>query len=553
MCEGDGDERPQLLAEVENSRWLIWLIRTVITLCFLVTLTNSMEVSNLASKKALQNESRGNKWKAHFFFADPIPLCKGTEDNVEINISSYDLSFSELNTALRKYREGSQTVIRQLSLSHEVAVRTEQLLVPLSKKTNLLSHNIERKISKVAELLERNSFVLESLLRPFPATIGFTKFTCDRNATTNSPAVPKERIDTLLESSGEPLPRLARYIPPYKLGNQGANEFHTEEQPYEEATQIIAHITRDWTLGGAPVRRITYHWIVDQLWKYHGEQEGSSILSPILVPGAGMGRLAYDIAFSHREHKTSDNETKKHYFPFEVEAADSSLVMASAAHHIINNASRSQNEIYPFVNDPFSNEVETELRWEGVSFPENSVIDTLNGWNTSQGGKMFMNEPSLAYTIGDFVVTYTSKAKQEMYGSIATCFFIDTATNIYEYILTIKNLLRHKGLWINVGPVQWHRNAQLQPSTEELKQIIKLFGFKIHHWEIEDRIVGYRHNDDVLSSASGFSRFTRSEGYRPLKFVATLEDSEEAGDLFPLLEKLRFTTGRKSMMHQSVS
>ena len=162
-------------------------------------------------------------------------------------------------------------------------------------------------------------------------------------------------------------------------------------------------------------------------------------------------------------------------------------------------------------------------------------------------GQQTHQRPRLSYVIGDFVSIYASPSKHGMYGSIATCFFIDTATNIYKYILTIRNLLRIGGVWFNLGPVQWHRNAQLNPSTEELKDAILLAGFKIAHWEVSDKLLAYRHPEDILKG-------TRAEAYRPLKFVAELASNEYVvrdkveADLISSLEKLRQVTGQRSMI-----
>lgn len=39
----------------------------------------------------------------------------------------------------------------------------------------------------------------------------------------------------------------------------------------------------------------------------------------------------------------------------------------------------------------------------------------------------------------------------ESWDVIATCFFIDTAKNIVEYLETIYNALKFGGTWINIG------------------------------------------------------------------------------------------------------
>lgn len=37
-----------------------------------------------------------------------------------------------------------------------------------------------------------------------------------------------------------------------------------------------------------------------------------------------------------------------------------------------------------------------------------------------------------------------------------TCFFIDTANNILDYIDTIYDILKVNGCWINFGPLEYH-------------------------------------------------------------------------------------------------
>jgi len=75
-------------------------------------------------------------------------------------------------------------------------------------------------------------------------------------------------------------------------------------------------------------------------------------------------------------------------------------------------------------------------------------------------------------------------------------------------------LLKPKtGIWINCGPVQWHQNAILRPSVDELKDLIKALGWSIKFWSIDSKPVTYRDND------SDFARTTNYEGYRPLRFV----------------------------------
>jgi hypothetical protein len=86
----------------------------------------------------------------------------------------------------------------------------------------------------------------------------------------------------------------------------------------------------------------------------------------------------------------------------------------------------------------------------------------------------------------------------------------------------MQHLIRFGGLWINVGPVQWHRHAVLQPSVDELYDLVVSFGFDILYWKIDVDPVAYRHYEDPGDAS--FVRTTNYEAYRPLRLVAIRRD-----------------------------
>ncbi|KAL3809883.1 hypothetical protein ACHAXA_010492 [Cyclostephanos tholiformis] len=515
------------------------------------------------------------EWKASFYF---VCSSSGSVAHQDHALELDRASFNELQKALRRYREMADGIIRQLSIAHEVASRTEQLLFPhhhrkcTNTSPSFLSCKLEQTITKSAQFLEHNYFVLEGLLKPFPVVVLPPLHEVMESHPSSIPACYTNTISSSLSNSRftfpppiddtdrsktirRPIQSLARYIPPYKPSQNNADKF--VEAPYDTAAHIITHLVRDWTASGKSIRQDTHDWIVDQLCKLHNNRiagysyvglnsEFYSPLSPVIVPGAGMARLAFDIAFTNTEK--DDCGSNMVPYPFIVEAVDNSIVMAAATYHILHRAANRRpdtdfSKIYPFVSDPFTNEVDSRRRWEPAEFTDENISNMFIHFDPQQSN----HRPRLSYVIGDFVSLYASPSKSGMYGSIVTCFFIDTATNIYEYLLTIRNLLRIGGVWINLGPVQWHQNAQLQPSTEELKDIIVLAGFKIIHWEVYENLLAYRHPDDTLIG-------TRAEAYRPLKFIVALgpdehvNDEGETGDLMSSMEILRQMTGRSSMV-----
>lgn len=78
------------------------------------------------------------------------------------------------------------------------------------------------------------------------------------------------------------------------------------------------------------------------------------------------------------------------------------------------------------------------------------------------------------------------KPQKAEWDIVLTCFFLDTAKNILNYVHTIANIIPEGGLWANVGPLLYHfadsqTEMSIELSWEELKPgeyhqlIMKLF------------------------------------------------------------------------------
>ncbi|WJX38788.1 carnosine N-methyltransferase [Trifolium repens] len=70
--------------------------------------------------------------------------------------------------------------------------------------------------------------------------------------------------------------------------------------------------------------------------------------------------------------------------------------------------------------------------------------------------------------------------------AVVTCFFIDTAHNIVEYIEIISQILKDGGVWINLGPLLYHfadtygkdDDMSIELSLEDVKRIALHYGFE---------------------------------------------------------------------------
>jgi carnosine N-methyltransferase len=103
---------------------------------------------------------------------------------------------------------------------------------------------------------------------------------------------------------------------------------------------------------------------------------------------------------------------------------------------------------------------------------------------------------------GDFTKMYNDKP--DFYDCVITCFFIDTAKNIMEYIEVIKKVLKKGGIWINFGPLTYHWIGYQNIPTIELpydilKDVIINYGFEFLHEE-KNKTVIYCEIEDFMKN-----------------------------------------------------
>lgn len=379
--------------------------------------------------------------------------------------SSAPLAWKDLGKALSQHENEVSFCLRGLSRSLEVALSSEQDLgLP-----PLLSKRLQDRIDRLAPILDHDANVLRQWLKPFPVV----QVLADKPHDNSRPSSNKNnnnnkghgRVDKETTS---------------RMHHQTVSE-STVASSYETSSQVVAHVVRDWTPLGARLRQSMYNWCRRQL-------RTAPTKAFVLVPGAGMGRLAFDVA-------ALDGHS--------VEANDSSLMMAAAAHHLWHAIDNKEWTLHPFALDYFTNEVNSQERYQKF------VV---------QSPSSFGMRGSLSYTIGDFCEIYGA-IQEPRYHAIITCFFLDTAKNVYEYLSIIHNLLLPGGQWIHVGPLQWHSNAQLHPAADELRELVEGMGFRVRHWSQDRQPMDYR-----LDPHKG-RQSTKFEGFRPLRISAIKKDT----------------------------
>ncbi|KAG0144989.1 hypothetical protein CROQUDRAFT_659304 [Cronartium quercuum f. sp. fusiforme G11] len=224
----------------------------------------------------------------------------------------------------------------------------------------------------------------------------------------------------------------------------------------------LRQFVRDWSKLGEIERNACYKPMLIALENYVQRisppvTDRSKIR--VLVPGCGLGRLAWEVA--DRGFVSQGNE--------------SSYFMIMASNLVLNYASSvNQWSIFPFIHS-FCNHTSTETLLSQVEFPDRLASPDFN---TDHFG----------ISMGDFCEIFLKAEEKDNWNIVLTCFFIDTAKNIVEYIRTIRHLLKPGGMWVNLGPTLWHYEGSSNPmdtsielDVEEIKKLCQEMGFELDH------------------------------------------------------------------------
>jgi carnosine N-methyltransferase len=220
-------------------------------------------------------------------------------------------------------------------------------------------------------------------------------------------------------------------------------------QDMDKVRSTIRQLYRDWSAEGAPERDASYKPILAALhraFKHKTFAQRSHV--KVLVPGAGLGRLAFEICNSG--YAMEGNEISYHQL----------LVSNWILNHT---KARHSHSIYPWALG-FSNHTRRPHQLQKVQVPDlwpaGELDDTFNELKPDLHPYQRMSMSS-----GDFCVLYKESHYHQVFDAVTTCFFIDTAPNLIAYIETVKHCLKPGGVWINLGPLLWHFEMKKDSSS----------------------------------------------------------------------------------------
>ena len=187
----------------------------------------------------------------------------------------------------------------------------------------------------------------------------------------------------------------------------------------EKVRYVLKNLARIGSAEAAGEREQSHGPIIRELTARHPPPGPDRDVYPprVLVPGAGLGRPVMEIA--RRGYQAEGNEF--------------SYYMLLTSSYILNHASRANPVDHPPVGPLELQPPKRRRSTRGGSHPDvpacHAIVD-----GAAVGGSMSM-------CAGDFVECYGDDQNVGAWDAVCTCFFIDTAHNVVEYLQTIASCL----------------------------------------------------------------------------------------------------------------
>lgn len=262
-----------------------------------------------------------------------------------------------------------------------------------------------------------------------------------------------KRLKASVELNQKFLTEIAQTFKPPEIfyKDQKINMEEIKKLSYEASTYlnygVFLYIARDWSINCEKERKEHYDPIIAEVEKM---LPGGG--KKILIPGASLCRLGYELALKG----------------YDIDLCDFNHLNIILSEFLFNHSKKNMFTFQPLIRS-FSNYLTEDAVFKEYTFPDVDI--NLEG---DEVGKMHLDA-------GDFTKLY--EGVKEEYDCVITCFFIDTAKNIFEYIEIIERVLKKGGIWINFGPLSYHWVGyddviSVELPYDKLREVIINYGFE---------------------------------------------------------------------------
>jgi len=234
-----------------------------------------------------------------------------------------------------------------------------------------------------------------------------------------------------------------------------------------KASSVLKSLAREWSAEGKPERDMAYGPLLKQLKQYlplpRGDEAGKRPPPRICVPGAGVGRLAFDITA----------------IGYSVQGNDFSLFMLLASDFMLNGGVATPEN--PIMISPWL------LESRNIHSPSDPLriakipdVDpyTVLSERVNIDESEAENIPEFSMAAGEFAAIYSTEREQNQWDAVVCSFFLDTAPSIIEYIQILHEMLKPGGFVISFGPLLFHWSGPaMRPDDKTMSDYHERFSY----------------------------------------------------------------------------
>ncbi|GMG52512.1 unnamed protein product [Ambrosiozyma monospora] len=227
-------------------------------------------------------------------------------------------------------------------------------------------------------------------------------------------------------------------------------------QDLDKVRSMMIQYVREWSEFGQLERDVSFGRIIQHCELLFPEVEKRQYLN-VLVPGAGLGRLV--IEFVKRGFQTQGNEFSYHMllnssFILNSTYCANNFLLCPFVHKSSNVGKRNDQLRQVYIPDFNPGDVSfINLKYPDI--PVGELMSMVAGSFVDLYGPPDLGKLCETYT-NDPQATQFRLENKGKFDVVATCFFLDTASNVIDYLETVKNCLSDDGYWLNFGPLLWH-------------------------------------------------------------------------------------------------
>jgi len=218
----------------------------------------------------------------------------------------------------------------------------------------------------------------------------------------------------------------------------------TTPNDVDKAQSTIKQLYRDWSSEGAPERNASCDPILAALTTYLPAPSSERHKYHVLVPGAGLGRLLFEIVKAG--YTATGNEISYHQ-------------MMASSYMLNATTTPGQHILHPWVHS-FSNHRRREDQLQQVLIPDVLPAIVLYATPSDVHWSQRMSMAS-----GDFCVVYKQPEYQDKFDAVTTCFFVRSTSNARVVLpnVLVSFLDRHRTQCHTL-----HRDRQALPEDRRL-------------------------------------------------------------------------------------